>query len=87
MPESNRILLRLPVVLQRTGLGRSSLYEAVSDGTFPAPVAIGARSVGWPSDAVQVWIDSRPQASRGGRPRTVAPKQAAHSEPKRRRSA
>ena len=35
-------LLRLPVVLQVTGLGRSTLYKMVAEDAFPAPV-------NWPS--------------------------------------
>lgn len=46
-------------VLGRTGLSNSSLYERVQAGTFPKPVKIGARAVGWVSDEVDQWIDQR----------------------------
>jgi prophage regulatory protein len=40
-------ILRLPAVKARTGLSRSTIYARVKDGTFPAPVSLGARAVGW----------------------------------------
>lgn len=47
----NRIL-RLPKVLDATGLGRTALYNHVAGGTFTRPVKLGARSIGWPEDEV-----------------------------------
>ena len=55
-------LLRLPQVLERTGLSRSSLYEKIAAREFPAPVKIGARAVAWVSSEVAAWIESRPSA-------------------------
>ena len=51
----NRIL-RLPDVLQRTGLSRSGLYERVKDGEFPPSVSLGGRSVGWVEAEIDNWI-------------------------------
>ena len=31
----------------RTGLSRSTIYARVKVGTFPAPVSLGPRAVGW----------------------------------------
>lgn len=56
-------LLRLPEVCRRTGLSRSTLYARIQEGTFPAPVNIGARSVAWPSHAVDMWIRERIEAA------------------------
>ena len=42
-----RKILRLPVVLDRTGLSRSTVYLRVTEGRFPRPVSLGARAVGW----------------------------------------
>ena len=70
MPDSFRnalepqSLLRLPEVKRRTGLGRTSIYDAVARGKFPAPVKLSERAVAWPSDAVSRWIDARIAASR-----------------------
>ena len=40
-------ILRLPVVIAQTGLSRSSIYLRISMGTFPSPIALGGRAVGW----------------------------------------
>lgn len=57
-------LLRLPAVMQRTGMGRSSIYAAVKRGEFPAQVKIGPRASGWIANEVDTWIKQRIAASR-----------------------
>ncbi|RJG26374.1 AlpA family phage regulatory protein [Massilia cavernae] len=37
-------LLKLPAVLTRVAISRSKLYAGVKEGTFPAPVSLGARA-------------------------------------------
>jgi prophage regulatory protein len=59
---SHRILRR-PSVQSRTGLSRSSIYLNISKGTFPKPINLGARSVGWLESDIDNWIDARIQAS------------------------
>ena len=39
--------LRLPEVLERTGLSRSTIYVRLAEGRFPRPVRLGGRAVGW----------------------------------------
>lgn len=56
---SRDVLIRCRVVLEVTGLGRSSLYNKVRDGEFPRPVALGAHSVAWRYSEVCKWIQSR----------------------------
>jgi len=53
------VILRLPDVMAKTGLSRSSIYERVHKGTFPSQVSLGGRAVGWPSDEVNSWVESR----------------------------
>jgi prophage regulatory protein len=55
----NMRLLRLPEVMNITGLPRSSLYQAVRLGTFPRPIQLGARTVAWTSDAVGAWLSQK----------------------------
>ena len=38
-------LLRLQKVLDKTGVGKTKLYELVAEGAFPKPVRLGLRSV------------------------------------------
>src|SRR3546814_9895525 len=45
MPVSERII-RLPTVLNRTGLSRSTLYRKIAEGTFPAQVQISVHGAG-----------------------------------------
>jgi prophage regulatory protein len=61
--ETNRIL-RLPKVLERTGLSRSTIYFRISTGEFPAPIALGGRAVGWLESEVDKWLDDQIRASR-----------------------
>src|SRR5687768_2664447 len=53
------MLLRLPQVKTETGLGRSTIYKRVRDGSFPAPIKTGTRSVAWLSNEVEAWIRER----------------------------
>jgi len=45
-------IIRMPVVEQKTGYSRSTVYMRIKDGLFPKPVNIGAKSVGWPGEEV-----------------------------------
>ena len=49
-------ILRLPDVIKSTGRKRSSIYRDVRKGTFPAPVALGPRAVGWRESDIEAWI-------------------------------
>ena len=40
-------ILRLPAVKTSTGLSRSTIYLRITQGTFPKPVSLGGRAVGW----------------------------------------
>lgn len=55
-------LSRLPAVLRRTRLSRSSIYTMVARGEFPAPIKIGSRSVAWLDHEITTWITSRASA-------------------------
>jgi prophage regulatory protein len=53
-------LLRLPAVLQRTGLSRSMLYELLDRGDFPRPIKLtGGRINCWSDQEIAEWIDAR----------------------------
>lgn len=55
---SNRILRR-PDVEILTGLSRSTLYAMMAEGTFPKPVKLGKRAVGWREVDLSTWLESR----------------------------
>lgn len=49
-------LIRMPELLQRTGLSRTTIYRRIGNGTFPRGVPIGANSCVWHASAVDRWI-------------------------------
>lgn len=57
-------ILRLPDVRATTGLSRSTIYLRVAEGSFPKPVGLGGRAVGWLEAEVQDWLQRRIEASR-----------------------
>ena len=57
-------LIRRPKVESKVGLGRSSIYERIARGEFPAPVSLGRRSVAWIESEIDAWIAARISASR-----------------------
>ena len=64
-----KIFIRLPEVLSRTGYGRTSIYRKMEDGSFPKSIKLGgppldpsafdSRAVAWIEDEVVQWIESR----------------------------
>ncbi len=63
--------LRLPDVLERTGLSRSTIYVRLAEGRFPRPVALGGRAVGWIEAEVDEWVRDRIAESRPERGETA----------------
>jgi prophage regulatory protein len=49
-------ILRLPAVIQLTGLSRSSIYLRIAEGSFPKQVSLGPRAVGWREIDIENWI-------------------------------
>ena len=52
-------LIRLPDVITRTGLGRSTVWNLVAAGRFPKQVKLSARSSAWVSSEVDHWVAAR----------------------------
>lgn len=57
-------ILRLPGVQEMTGMARSTLYKAIKDGEFPAPISLGRRAVGWLETDIRAWLQGRIDRSR-----------------------
>lgn len=58
-------ILRLKQVAALVGLGKSSIYRKVQEGTFPKPIKLGSvRASGWISTEVYDWIDNQIRQSR-----------------------
>lgn len=64
MIENMERMLRLPEILEITGVSAATIWRWVNSGDFPAPVRLGSlrtRSIGWRSSEVQHWLDTRPR--------------------------
>lgn len=71
--ESALTIIRRKEVEARTGLSRSSIYARLKpnpkrpgefDPSFPKPVSIGTKSVGWIAAEVEAWIAAQIENSR-----------------------
>ena len=52
-------ILRRKQVVDRRGMCLSSIYNFIADGTFPKPIPLGERSVGWLEHEIDEWLQSR----------------------------
>jgi predicted DNA-binding transcriptional regulator AlpA len=52
-------ILRLPDVLHIVGIGRTTLYEMMKAGTFPAPLHLSVRTRGWRLSAIEAFLASK----------------------------
>jgi prophage regulatory protein len=52
-------ILRLPQVMERTGLSRSMIYFLISIGEFPKQIKLTLRTVGWLESQIDGWIENR----------------------------
>ena len=52
-------ILRRKQVEKRTGLSRSTIYLRIQEGTFPKPINLGERAVGWLENEIEGWLSAR----------------------------
>ena len=66
-------ILRRKQVEARTGLSRSSIYARLKqnpkrpgdyDPTFPKPISVGAKAVGWIEAEIDAWLTAQVEKSR-----------------------
>ncbi|MDR0634906.1 MAG: AlpA family phage regulatory protein [Azoarcus sp.] len=69
-------ILRRRQVEARTGLSRSTIYARLRrnpkspgdyDPTFPKPVSIGVKAVGWIESEIDDWLNAQIQKSRAAK--------------------
>lgn len=58
------VILRRPSVQACTGMSRSQLYDMCAKGTFPTPIRLSRRTVGWIESEVQAFLQARIEESR-----------------------
>ncbi len=72
LAESIRILRRKQLE-EKTGLSRSGIYAKLKpnpkrpndyDPTFPKPISVGAKAVGWVESEVDAWLELKIKNSR-----------------------
>ncbi|MDL2259515.1 AlpA family phage regulatory protein [Deltaproteobacteria bacterium OttesenSCG-928-K17] len=56
--------VRLPQVLHVLGIGKTTFWEGIKTGRFPAPVKLGPRTAAWRVDDIRNLIS---RLSEGGR--------------------
>ena len=49
-------LLRLPDVISRVGLSKTTIYQFISEGKFPNGVHLSTRCTRWQESAIDRWI-------------------------------
>ena len=59
-----KTIWRLPEVMARTGLSRSTIYELIRQDKFPSQINLGPRAVGWVANEIADWIEARIDESR-----------------------
>ena len=50
------VFLRMPSVMQMTGLGRSTIYRLMAQQQLPCPVRLGVRAAAWRRSALDLWV-------------------------------
>jgi len=58
-PDTPLAILRRPAVEARTRLGCSTIYDAIKAQTFPAPIQLGPKAVGWIESEINAWLAAR----------------------------
>ena len=59
-------LLRLPAVMEMTGISESSVYRLVREKKFPQPVRIAVpKMTVWASDVIEQWVQDQLSEGRG----------------------
>lgn len=71
--QSALTIIRRKQVEARTGLSRSSIYARLRpnpkrpgdyDPTFPKPISVGAKAVGWIEAEIDAWLTAQVEKSR-----------------------
>lgn len=70
-----KTIIRRTQLEKKLGLSRSTIYAKLKpnpkrptdyDPTFPRPIPIGAKAVGWIEEQVDAWVEAQAAKARGG---------------------
>ncbi len=56
--------MRLPEVMEKSGLKHTRIHELETAGKFPKRIKISERATGWLAHEIDAWIEERVAASR-----------------------
>lgn len=57
--ESLPLVLRRGAVVSAVGLSYTSIFRLMRSGSFPRPIPLGDKAVGWRRDEIEAWLDAR----------------------------
>ena len=57
-PLEARRIVRRDEVSKLTGLARATIYKKVKERSFPPPIRLGARAVGWRMSDIVTWLQA-----------------------------
>ncbi len=58
MSEKPMRLLRLPEVIRKVGLSKTTIYKRAREGSFPKPVDLGGGQTAWVESEIDSFIDN-----------------------------
>lgn len=59
-------VIRFPAVKSRCGISHSNIYHQINQGTFPKPIKLGMRAVGWLETDIDEWLSRKIEESQQG---------------------
>lgn len=52
-------IMRMPEVINFTGISRATIYRLIKAGEFPKPLKLSKGIIGWTTKEIERWIRSR----------------------------
>lgn len=65
---TNKKVLRISSVVERTGLARPTIYKLMANGKFPRKIKLTTWASGWLGEEVDRWVEDRIRDSRNHDP-------------------
>ncbi|WP_321311953.1 AlpA family phage regulatory protein [Halarcobacter sp.] len=51
--------IRIPDVIKKTGLAKSTIWLWVKEGKFPKPIKLSPRVTVWEEEKIELWIKTK----------------------------
>jgi prophage regulatory protein len=61
---TNKKVLRISSVVERTGLARPTIYKLMANDKFPGNIKLTPRATAWVAEEVDRWVEDRIRDSR-----------------------